>query len=171
MNNFKESELTVDFRHTLRDIIHAARTWEAHQWVIFNRLFVAVMIACGSVLIYMESYLWGLLFLLFGTLEFFNLLPACAVKALIQYRFDPKYKEKYQLTFSDKHLRFRTTAINSTIKWTHYNKCFETDKAFILVHGKTMYTIIPKRAFTNEYQVNYLRDLFDRVVSKTKINK
>ena len=165
MNNFKESELTVNFRHELSDLIHAARTWEAKQWIIFNRLFVTVMIACGGVLIYMKFYPWGIFFLLIATLEFFNLLSACAIKALIQYRFDPKYKEKYQLTLSEKHLQFRTTTINSFIEWTHYRKYFETGKAFILVYGKMMYTIIPKRAITNQDQLDYLRDLLDRVVS------
>ena len=166
MNNFKESELTVNFKHEPGDLIHAARTWEANQWMVINRIFVTVMIACGGLLIYLESYAWGILCLLIGTLEFFNLLPACAIKAVIQYRYDPKYKEKYQLTFSEKHLHFRTATINSIIKWTHYNKYFETSKAFILVYGKIMYTIIPKRALTNKDQLNYLRDLLDRVVSQ-----
>ena len=165
MSNFQESELTVNFRHGLGDLIHAARTWEARQWVVINRIFVTLMIACGGLLIYMESYAWGSLFLLIGTLEFFNLLPACAVKALIQYRYDPKYKERYQLTLSQNHLHFRTANINSVINWTHYNKYFETSKAFILVYGKMMYTIIPKRAIRNKDQLNYLRDLLDRVVS------
>ncbi len=107
----------------------------------------------------------GHYFPLVGVAELFNLLPASAIRAFIEFRSNPKFREEYQLTLTDEHLLFRTDTIDSTLKWTHYTDYYETAKAFILVYGKRMYTVIPKRALADNDQLEYVRSLFARVVA------
>jgi hypothetical protein len=159
-------EITIIFRPELRDLLHAARVWEANHWKIANRVVATVLLAWGGFLLYMTSYAWGIIFLFVGILELFNLLPAAAIRAFIEFRANPKFREEYQLTIADERLLFRTATIDSTLKWTHYTDYYETSKAFILVYGKRMYTVIPKRALANNDQLEYLRSLLARVIPR-----
>jgi len=166
MDSSQEPEITIVFRPELGDLVHAARSWEANESKTANRAIGMALLLCGGFLLYTTSYVWGMLFLLVGTLELFNLLPASVIRAVIEYRSNPKFREEYQLTLTDDHLRFRTATIDSALKWTHYSHYFETPKAFMLVYGKRMYTVIPKRALANAEQVEQLRSLLGRVLGR-----
>jgi hypothetical protein len=111
---------------------------------------------------------WGTLFVLVGLLEAFNLLPSAALRAIIEFRTNPKCQEEYQLTLSSENLHFRTTTVDSTLKWTMYTGFLETSKAFILVYGKRMYTIIPKRALDNDTKTHEIRELLTNVIGTNK---
>jgi hypothetical protein len=157
--------MTITYTPVLSDLLHAARAWEGKRWKTLNRAVAFVLLAYGGFLVYLGWYWWSAAFLTFGLLEWFNLLPAAAIRAIIEFRMNPKFREEYQLTFTDEHLHFHTATIDSTLKWTHYNNFFETPKAFILVYGKGMYTVIPKRAINEPGEVDDLRNLLNRVIS------
>ncbi len=107
---------------------------------------------------------WGALFVFLGILEASNLLPAMVLRAIIEYRSNPKFREEFQLRLTPENLHFRTPTIDSTLRWTHYSDFFESRRAFILVYGKRMYTVIPKRALNGEAQLPEIRDLLNRVI-------
>ncbi len=106
--------------------------------------------------------------MLLGVLELFNLLPACFIRAIIEYHSNPKFKERYHLTLTSENIKFRTETIDSTLKWTHYNGFFETSKAFVLIYGKRMYTIIPRRALKSNDQLEQLRSLLQEAMPYKK---
>jgi hypothetical protein len=156
--------MTITYQPTQSDLIHAARTWEGQHWKASRYVVAAILISCGIFLLISSGLWWGALFVLVGLLETFNLLPSAIIKAIIEYRTNPKFSEEYQLTLSAENLHFRTTTIDSTLKWTIYTSFLETSKAFILVYGKRMYTIIPKRALDNETKIHELRELLGSVI-------
>ncbi len=157
--------MTITYTPELSDLLHAARAWEGKRWKLLNRVVAAVLLAYGGFLVYVGWYWWSVAFLSFGLLEWFNLMPAAGIRAIIEFRINPKFKEEYQLTLTDEHLHFETATIDSTLKWTHYTEYFETSKAFILVYGKGMYTVIPKRAINETGEMDSLRSLLNRVIS------
>ncbi len=158
--------MTITYRPSLGDLVHAARIWEANHWKTANRLVAIALLAFGAFLVYGRTYPWAVLFLILGLLEFFNLLPAAVLRAFIEWKSNPKFREEYQLTITPEHLHFRTETIDSTLKWTHYSSYLETSKAFILIYGKRMYTVIPKRALASPEQPEQLRNLLRNAIRR-----
>lgn len=107
---------------------------------------------------------WGTIFILFGLLEAFNLLPSAALRAIIEFRTNPKFREEYQLTLTPESLHFRTPTIDSTLKWTMYTNFLETSRVFLLEYGKHMYTVIPKSALDNDSKINEIRELLSSMI-------
>jgi hypothetical protein len=122
------------------------------------------LVGCGAFLLVGAGRWWGAAFALAGLLEAFNLLPAAVLGAVLEFRANPKFREEHQLTLTPESLRFRTATIDSTLKWELYSHFFETGKAFILVYGKRMYTVIPKRALHGDAQLGELRQLLARAI-------
>jgi YcxB-like protein len=79
-------------------------------------------------------------------------LPAIIAVALlvvprIAYAGNAKLRDPYQLTFSDKGIRFETTSIDSSLAWGLYTRVTEVRGFYLLYWGRREFTVIPKRAF------------------------
>lgn len=163
------AKMTVTYRPSQADLVHAARTWEGRHWKTARYVVAAALCACGSFLVVGAGLWWGAQFVIVGLLEAFNLLPAAALRAMIEFRANPKFREEFQLTLTPESLHFRTATIDSTLKWTLYSEFFETDRAFILAYGKRMYTVIPKRALDNDSQSCEIRELLSCAIGMRKV--
>jgi hypothetical protein len=159
--------MTITYRPTQADLIHAARAWEGRHWRVARSYVVsAALFACGSVVLILGARRWwGGVFVLIALLEAFNLLPAAVLRAMIEFRTNPKFREEFELTLTPESLHFRTPMIDSTLRWTLYSPFFETGKALILVYGTRMYTVIPKRTLRNDAQLRELRELLSRAIT------
>ena len=155
--------MTITYRPTQSDLVHAARVWEGQHWKVARYVVAGLLIACGVYILVVGQW-WGGAFILVGLFEAFNLLPAAVVRAILEFRANPKFREEYHLSLSPEGLHFQTATIDSTLKWTHYSHFFETRKAFILVYGTRMYTVIPKRALDGDGQLSELRGLLTGVI-------
>jgi hypothetical protein len=157
--------MTISYRPTQADLIHAARAWEGRHWRAARYVVSAALFACGSFLLILGAQRWwGGVFVLIALLEAFNLLPAAVLRAMIEFRTNPKFREEFELTLTPESLQFRAPSIDSTLKWTLYSSFFETGKAFILVYGTRMSTVIPKRALGNDAQLRELRELLSSAI-------
>ena len=88
------------------------------------------------------------------------------------FRGDPKFREEYNLTFSEEGIQFKTQNINSSIAWNLYTGVIENDSFYILVYGKNIHSlsIIPKRVFQDNQQERTFRELLRRNIdSKLKV--
>jgi len=156
--------MKITYQPSQADLIHAARTWEGQHWKAARYIVATALIAYGIYLVVSSGLWWGTLFVLVGLLEAFNFLPSATLRAVIEFRTNPKFQEEYRLTLTTESLHFRTATIDSTLKWTMYTGFIETSRAFILVYGKRMYTIIPKRALDNDTKIHEIRELLSNVI-------
>lgn len=154
--------ITITYRPTQADLIHAARAWEGEHWKLARYVVAGLLAACG-VFALTRGRWWGGVFLVFALAEAFNLLPAAVIRAILEFRMNPKFRDEYRLTLTPDALHFQTSTIDSTLKWTLYSRVIETRKAFVLVYGTGLYTVIPKRALTPE-QTGPVRELLERVL-------
>lgn len=161
---------TITYRPTQSDLIHAARAWEGQHWKVVRYLVSAVLIICGMFIVISSGPWWGTIFVFVGILEAFNLLPGAVLRAIIEFRMNPKFREEFQVTLTPECLHFRTATIDSKLKWSMYSNCIETDRAFILVYGKHMYSVIPKRALDSDSKVIEIRELLSSVIGTRKNN-
>jgi hypothetical protein len=157
-------KMKLTYQLTQADVVHAARALEGQHWKTARYVVASALFACGGFLVLGAGLWWGTVFVLFGLLEAFNLLPAAIIRAMIEFRTNPKFREEFQLTLTQDSLHFQTPSIDSRIKWTLYSDFLETGRAFILVYGKRMYTVIPKRALNNDAQLCEIRELLSRVI-------
>ena len=162
--------IMISYQPTQSDLIHAARAWEGQHWKALRYIVSASLILCGSVFLFYLPYWWGALFILFGILEAFNLMPAAVIRAILEFRFNPKFREEFQITLTPESLHFLTNTVDSTLKWSIYSHVIETDKAFILVYGTRMYSVLPKRAIESESKVAELRALLSKVIGTQESN-
>lgn len=157
-------EIQVSYQPQLADALHAARVCEGETWKTGSRI-VAVLLGslCGVFLYWgfpIVAALWGLLALV----EWFNLLPLSTLVAYIEFKRNPEYRDRYDLTLSPEGLRFQTNNIASTLKWNLYARYWETEKAFVLSYGRGVPTVIPKAAFSSPADLEAVKALLSEVI-------
>ena len=70
------------------------------------------------------------------------------------FRGDPKFRDEYNLTFSDEGIGFRTRNVDASVAWSLYTDVIENKNFYLLIYGKNIasLSIIPKRAFQDSKQ-------------------
>lgn len=164
-------EVRVEFEYTEAEYIAANRLLffsasnAAGRVIVFGLLLLAGAIMM-SVLVAEWSVLWiSLLFvLLLEVALLYNVLVALPRK---YFRGDPKFRDRYHLSFSDEGIKLKTTHVDSKLDWSLYTKVIEGNDLYLLAYGKEtrMMTAVPKRVFRDREQENQLRDLITRHIS------
>jgi len=83
------------------------------------------------------------------------------------YRGDPKFREKYQVTFSSEGVVVKTFQIDSKLAWSLYTKVIEGREMYLLMYGKDlrMMTAVPKRVFRSREEEMEFRGLVSRHIA------
>jgi hypothetical protein len=165
------TEINVSYRPTLGDVLHAARLGEGEMWKTASRLAAGVLFACAAGFFYVRMPVWGTIWLALGLAELFNLLPMSVPVAYLEYRRNPKYRQEYHLTLTPEHLAFRTETIDSTLRWEHYSRFWETKRAFVLAYGAGIPTIIPKAAFASQADLDAARAVLADAIARRPSRK
>lgn len=98
--------------------------------------------------------------------EWFNLLSLSSLSTRIQYQRNPKYRDEYYLTFSPENIHFKTAAIDSVLQWTNYDDVIENADLFLLMYGKGLYTLVPKRCFHSNDEIDAFRALLNQTIPR-----
>jgi hypothetical protein len=99
-----------------------------------------------------------------GTSTVFALILVAAFLVIPQlaFRYEPKFRDEYSLTFSPENIQFRTANIDSHLEWSLYTKVLVNAHAYLLYWGSRTFTVIPKRIFQNTQQ----QEAFDELLAK-----
>jgi hypothetical protein len=158
------TELSVSYRPVLRDILHAARIAEGENWWTASRVATGLLSLFGAALFYLGFRWWSALWFGLAIAEYFNLLPMSVLVAYIEFKRNPKYRQEYHLTLSPETLSFRTETISTVLKWSHYKRFWETERAFVLASGEGVPAVIPKAAFATEAECNRARAILQDAI-------
>jgi YcxB-like protein len=164
--------VNVSFRYAERDYVRALRAHYAGRL----RLPLDIAVIVGVALI--GAYEWrsgshgaGIVSLCVSGVLALMLIAAFAVIPSVAFRRQPKFRDEYSLSFSSEEIHFRTTHIDSDIKWGMYTWALVDAYSFILYYGSQQFTVIPKRVFESpsrrEAFEQLLRQNVSRVVDKT----
>ena len=151
------------------------------EWVAASRLYVLrqpkLLLRFGV----------GFLFIALGLLVFalieeailpFMFLSLCAVVAAFawsilfalprqRFRSDPRFRDEFFLEFAEDAIRFKTQHIESKFDWSLYTGVLENERLYVLIYGKGMISVIPKRAFKLPSQEAIFRDMLRRNLMHT----
>ena len=163
----------LNFRHTEQEYLAATRLYMLKSGDLVIRLVVFyVLFSAGVLLLSLISEfalpVWFILIAL-GLLGL-SILHANFVALPKRYfRGDPRFRDDYNLTFSDSGVHLTTQNINSSVAWNLYTRVLENDKFYILVYGRDLHAIavLPKRAFRDSKQETTFRALLRRHVDHT----
>ncbi len=107
---------------------------------------------------------WTVIWFPLAVAEWFNLLSPTRLRTRIQFQREPKYREEYCLTFSNENIHFKTATIDSTLEWTYYIRVIESPTLFLLMYGRGLYTLVPKRCFQSDAETDAFRVLLKEKV-------
>lgn len=156
------------FRYSEEDFLRAMRAHYA------SRLRWRRDIAVATVVAIVGAYLWrsptahwlGIACVAASTSLMLILFAAFIVIPRIVFRSDPKYRDEYSLVFSDEGIHFRTTHIDSELKWGIYAHGLVDLHSYILYYGTRSFTIVPRRVFRTAEQERAFDQLLVQNVPK-----
>jgi len=161
MTTTTDGALEVSFDNRLTEHLAAeklcyASTW----WRKLDRVVAAVLAAVGLWFVVSSgARWWSLIWFPLSVAEWFNAFSLRPLQIRYWFKRNPKFRETYRLAFEPDGIRFRTATIDTFVKWSHYTHALEDEKLFVLVYGKQMYSVVPKRAFPSEADLGRFHSL------------
>jgi hypothetical protein len=159
--------ISISFINELKDHIDAQRFLYSQSFMAKLDKIVAVLLfgfgIYGSV--FVGVFWWTIIWFPIAAAEWFNLLTLNYWRTKIEFQRNPKFREEYHLTFSRENIQFKTLSFDSTLQWTHYERAIESPSLFLLMYGKGLYTLIPKRSFIPHDQIEAFRALVREAIT------
>jgi len=163
----------LGFRHTEKEYLAAVRLYFWHTRELLARLIVSyVLLSAGVVLLQLVI---GIFIPLWGTIALVLLIGLAWFHGYVidlpraYFRGDPKFRDEYNLTFTDAGVGFKTQNASSHLAWSFYTGVMENDSFYLLIYGKNIHSlsILPKRAFRDSKQEATFREMLRRNVDPT----
>lgn len=160
-----EQIISLRFKYTEEEYMAATRLYLGQSRDLMIRMIAVFLYSIAAI----GLFIWldfgdGLIPLfIFGAC--FPLLMAFLLFFVIprqRFRGDPKFADEYLLQFSDDGIHFKTAQVDALLQWSLYNKVLENDRFYILVYGKNMISVTPKRAFASAEQEAVFREMLKR---------
>jgi Ca2+/Na+ antiporter len=157
------------FKYTEEEWVAASRLYIMGQPTLLLRFGAAFLLLAVCVLFFtLISEVVMSLFLLSVALVLFTFVLALFfVLPRQRFRSDPRFQDEFSMEFTDEAIRFQTPHIDSKLSWSLYTRVLENERFFVLLYGKGMITVIPKRAFTAHHQETALREMLGRKLGHT----
>jgi hypothetical protein len=151
-----EKIISLRFKYTEAECAAATRLYLTRSADFIIRIAVCVVYAIVSfwLLVWLEIFDSQilLLFLVAFCLPFIIGFLHLFVLPRQRFRRNPQFREEFFLQFSDEGLQFKTTQIDALLQWSLYEKVLEDERFYLLIYGKNMISVIPKRAFESAHQ-------------------
>lgn len=159
-----ERRLQLSFTYTEDEYISATRFFYSRGSDLKFQLYLGLgFFACALLIGWLafDVYVWAAV-LFSGLIVAARYWHAYTLLPRSHFRRNPKFREAYELTFSDEGVLFRSKGVESRTAWDFYTKVWETPEHFFLVYGKDMFSLLPKRVLREHGQESALRELLRR---------
>lgn len=158
---------TINLRlnYTEEEFISATRFYMLRSTDFLLRLTIFTLYVVGCIGLLMWLDVNSSILLLFFIALFIPFIFAFTFLYVVprqRFRSDPKYMEEYTLQFSDDGIQFKTAQVDALLQWSLYTKVLENERFYILIYGKNMISVVPKRAFSNSHQEAAFNQLLKR---------
>ncbi len=164
----EQNSISISFVNELKDHIEAQRVLYSKGVMAKLDKIVAVLLFGFGVycLAFVGLRWWTVIWFPLAVAEWFDLLSLTRWRTKIDFQRNPKFREEYHLTFSRENIHFKTTSLDSTLQWTHYERVVESPDLFLLMYGKGLYTLIPKRCFSSNEEMEAFRALVNQTIAR-----
>jgi hypothetical protein len=161
-------ELTFD--NVLAEHLAAERLYyrSTRLWKLDKLVAMALVCFGGCLTLVAGLCWWSVIWFPLAIAEWFNLFSLRPVQIWYLFKHNPKFRETYHLTIDENALSFRTRSIDSRIQWDLFSSFLENNRVCLLVYGPQMYSVIPKRAFKTEADLEVFRTLVRAKIGRGK---
>lgn len=128
----------------------------------------AMAFSLGMAYLNGANWIWESLFVV-GFLLLMGNVIGYFVMPRQRFRREPKYQDEYSLSFSEQGIHFKTTHVESKLEWAMYDKLWIVPRHYLLFYGRDLFTIIPKRVFTNSEEAQRFDEMIRRKLAPTVI--
>jgi len=144
--------ITVHVTYDVTDVLEADRLYYAgSRRRTVHRLIGWLFVAIGCWRVAGAGISWAsLAWFGFTTLMWWG-VPLIDQTALrIIFARNPRSRDPHDVTFADDGLHFKTPSVDARVAWSHYTRAAENGRVIVLIYGWRAYTVIPKRAFSDQ---------------------
>jgi len=160
-----EKTISLRFKYTEEEYVAALRLYLTRSKDLIIRMGILFLYSVGCVALFMWldfAFNFIPLFVFAACFPFIMAFLLFFIVPRQRFRSDPKFQDEYLLQFSDEGIQFKTAQIDALLQWSLYNKVLENERFYLLVYGKNMISVLPKRAFTGAPQEATFRELLKR---------
>jgi hypothetical protein len=167
-----DETVNLSFRYSQSDY-SAMRSHYASAFALDSTLpYRSLLALAGAYLLRIPSWHWfGMFFVATSAVFVLILLAAFVIIPPVVFRIQPKFRDEYSLTFSQKAIHFRTAHIDSQLRWSLYSRALVDSHSYLLYYGSRTFTVIPKRAFQSADQQHAFEHLLAQHVLKIVTKK
>lgn len=168
MAETQSAPISIIFINELKDHIQAQRVlYSKGIMAKLDKVVAALLFGFGVYYVaFVGLHWWTIIWFPLAVAEWFDLLSLSRWKTKIEFQRNPKFREEYHLTFSRENIHFKTASLDSTLQWTHYERLIESPDLFLLMYGKSLYTLIPKWCFKSNEEINAFRVLVGQTIGQ-----
>ena len=162
-----EEIIKLRFKYTEEEYASATRLYMLRSSDLLFRIIASSLLLAGGVFLILLLNLdeqTSIFFILVGVIWLLFLFLIFFAVPRQRFRSDPKFRDEYFLQFSEDGIHFKTAQIDSLIQWSFYSKVLEDDRFYLMVYGKNMISIIPKRAFASAAEEEAFNNLLRRKI-------
>jgi len=160
-----ENTISLRFKYTEEEYLEATRLYILRSPDLIIRFTVCSLYAIGCILLFTWLGIASEMIPVFAVAACLPFIMAVLLLFVVprqRFRSDPKFRDEYLLQFSGDGIHFKTAQIDALLQWSLYNKVLENERFYILVYGKNMISVIPKRAFASANQETAFGELLKR---------
>ena len=165
-----QPEVKLEYEYTEAEYLAANRLFFSSSPNIIARLGVFGLLLGAAVILL--SFLTNSLIVIPGLVFVVLLEAALFYNVLVNtprkyFRGDGKFRDRYELTFSDEGVKLKTSQVDSKMSWSLYSRVVEGRDMYLLLYGKDtrMMTAVPKRVFSSSDQEQLFRELVTRHIT------
>jgi hypothetical protein len=164
----ESTPISISFINELGDHLKAQRVlYSKSVFARLDKVVAALLFGFGIYcVIFVGLRWWTVIWFPIAVMEWLDLLSLTRWRTRIEFQRNPKFREEYHLAFSRENIHFKTVSIDSTLQWTHYERVIESPDLFLLMYGKGLYTLIPKRCFGSKGEIDTFRALIKENISQ-----
>jgi len=122
-------------------------------------MYGAIAVIAGVVMIFL-AYSIGWVMIAVGAV-LVSLVPIRRLLHKRAYRENAAFAGSTKVRFGDEIIEVVNPIGESRLKWSFYKKVMESDAFFLLMISKRSFSIIPKRIFTSEAELDAFRSLLE----------
>lgn len=162
--------ISLTYTPDLNDHLRAPRLlYLESAWSKVDKVVAVLLALFGVYMVWADGiYWWTLIWFALAVVEWFNLLTLQSLQVRLWFKREPKFRDEYCLTFTPDHIHFQTASIDSTLDWSYYGRVLEGKTIFLLFYGKGLYSVIPKRCFGSESDLEAFRTLLKEKIPEYK---
>jgi len=155
----KPGAITLRYTHTMAEQLHACRLYQRSTRKHLFYKGIGALSIFGGIWVILTAGVQpaALLLLAMGIFTWFDPMPLLLVWST--FRSSPTLRQPFESIFDQRGAHFRFGSEHISRPWERYASFVESNRLFVLVHGRWAYSVVPKRAFGDQQSIDTFREL------------